>query len=168
MYYPKIIKKINNGIAVVCGCRVVVIALFTIYEMISRGAFGAPTTWTINFSTYILIWYAFMGSSYSFQAHGHVGVDLFKDLVDKKSEKHTARKIMAIVGYVCSLLYIVVLLIGGINLCRKSIQFNQMTATLQPIPMIILNLAVVVGCIWMIITIIAILMDLIGGGKEYL
>ncbi|MCC8028495.1 MAG: TRAP transporter small permease subunit [Lachnospiraceae bacterium] len=168
MKYPVVIKKINTVIAFVCGVMVFAIALLTVFEAVMRSVFQNSTSWSLNLCTYLLIWFAFMGSAYSFQAHGHVGVDLLKDWIDGRTKTRMPRRVMAIIGYVLSIIYIFAILYGGVRLCQKAVTYHQTTATVHSIPLILLTSAVVVGCAWMIVTLICIIIDLIGLNDDHL
>ena len=41
------------------GCFLLIIAFATTYEVISRYAFNSPTSWTLDLSVYMLIWFAY-------------------------------------------------------------------------------------------------------------
>lgn len=168
MRFPDAMKKLNKAIAFVCGSLVMIIAVLTVFEAVMRYFFHNPTSWSLNVCTYILIWYAFLGSAYSFQVHGHVGVDMFKDIIDKRTKTRCVRRIMAIAGYGMSIVYIATLLYGGYRLCAKAVQYHQMTSAVNPIPMIFLTSAVVAGCVLMLVTLVCIILDLLGKGDEYM
>ena len=168
MRFPKIIKKINTVVGIVCGISVFAIACFTVFEAIARYVFNSPTSWTTNLSTWILIWFAFLGSAYSFQTHGHVVVDMFKDMIDKRTKTRTVRRIMSVIGYAIAVCFVGALLYGGILLTKKAIMYGQVTASLHPIPMVCLTTAIIAGCALMIVTLISIIIDLLGKNDEYL
>lgn len=168
MTFPVFVKKLNRVIAIICGCMVVIISILTVFEAVARAVFNSPTSWSLNFCTWLLIWFAFLGSAYSFQEHGHVGVDMFKDFLDKHTKTRLPRRIMAVSGYCVSIVFIGVLLYGGIQLSRRAVSLHQMTATVTPIPMVVLTSAMVAGCLLMILTLVCIILDLLGKGTDYL
>jgi len=166
--FPVFVKKLNHVVAIICGCMVVLISVLTVFEAIARGVFNSPTSWSLNVCTWLLIWFAFLGSAYSFQEHGHVGVDMFKDYVDKHTKTRFPRRVMSVAGYSISIVFIGVLLYGGISLCKKAVSMHQMTTTSIQIPMVVLTSAMVVGCLLMLLTLVCIVLDLIGKGSDYL
>ena len=170
MRYPKIMKKINVTGAIICGIVVFIFALLAVMESVLRQFFNAPTVWTLNITQSMFIWAAFLGSSYAFQEHGHVAVDLFRDLVDKhtKSPKRTPRRVMAVIGYICAFLVVVCILWGGWIQTVNAIELNQMEAYVFKFPHVVSTLPVVIGSIQMLVTLIFMILDILAGGEKYL
>ena len=170
MRYPKFMVTINKIGAYICGGLVVATSVLAVMESILRKVFAAPTTWTLNLSTGIFIWAAFLGSAWAFQELGHVTVDLFRTVVDKydKSGKHTARRVMAIFGYVVSFIVMAVFVYGGWKLCVKAITYGQLAPYAFKFPLIISYAAIPVGSIMMMLTLVFIILDIFSGGEKYL
>ncbi len=170
MKFPVIWKKINKVIATIAGCLALLIAFLSVYEAIVRYCFHSPTSWTLNVSCYILVWSIFLGSSYAFQEGSHVGVDMVKDWVDKKGKgkKRIPRRIMAIIGYVITFIFLMVILHGAFGLAQKALLYHTMTTATNPIPMIWLYAGMILGTILMLITLIFIIIDLLTGNDDYL
>ncbi|MCD7935517.1 MAG: TRAP transporter small permease [Tannerellaceae bacterium] len=170
MKFPAFWKKVNKYIAVVAGCLALLIAVLSVYEAIARYCFHSPTSWTLNVSCYILVWSIFLGSAYAFQEGAHVGVDMVKEWVDKrtKGDRHMPRRVMAVCGYVITFIFLLVILYGGVGLAQKSLAYNQMTVATHPIPTIWLYTGMIVGTVLMLITLVFILIDLLTGGDDYL
>ena len=170
MKYPLFWRKVINALAILSGCLVMVIAAFSVYEAIARSFFDSPTSWSLNTSSYILIWVLFLGTSYAFQEHGHVAVDMLRDVADKfdNSESRVIRRTMAILGYLIAMVFAGVLLYGGYRRTRRALTLQIVTTTTSPIPMWILDIAIVVGGTLMLVTLIFILLDLLDKGDKYL
>ena len=170
MRYPNFMVKINKIGAYICGGLVLMTSVLAVMESILRKVFASPTTWTLNLSTGLFIWAAFLGSSWAFQEHGHVSVDLFRNLADNhtKSKKHMPRRTMAIIGYCISFVVMIAFLYGGWKLCVKAITMHQFATYAFPFPLIISYAAIPVGTIMMMATLVFIILDLIAGGDKYL
>ncbi len=170
MRYPKFMVTVNKIGAYICGALVIGTSVLAVMESILRKVFASPTVWTLNLSTGIFIWAAFLGSAWAFQEHGHVTVDLFRSIADKydKSGKHTLRRVMAIFGYLVSFIVMIAFLYGGWKLCVKAITFNQMAPYAFQFPYIISYAAIPVGSVMMMVTLIFIILDILGGGEKYL
>lgn len=170
MRYPKIWGKINKAIAVAAGCLALLIACFSVYEAIVRYIFSSPTSWTLNVSCYILVWSIFLGSSYAFQEGSHVGVDMIKDWVDKKTkgEKRIPRRTMSIIGYILTFVFLIVVLYGSVELIHKALMYHTLTMATNPIPAAWLYLGMIIGTILMLITLVLIILDLLSGNDKYL
>lgn len=154
-------------VAVVCGFLAFVMAAFSVYEAIARRVFNSPTSWTLDTSCYILIWVFFVGSSFAFQEHAHVGVDMIRDLIDKHTKTKTVRRILAVIGYVITEVFLGVLLKGSFEACISDKRFGFETATSRPFPMFYLHLAMVVGLAMMMVTVFFMILDCLKN-DEYL
>ena len=168
MRYPTFLRKLNGGLAFVCGCLVFVTGIFAVLEAIMRGLFSSPTIWTLNVSCYLLIWIVFLGSPYAFQTHGHVAVDLLRDVVDKFAPSRIPRRAMSIIGYVVSMAFLFSLLYAGYGSVARALEYGTMTTTTVPIPMVCLQIAIVIGCILMLLTLVFIILDVLSGSEEYI
>jgi C4-dicarboxylate transporter DctQ subunit len=168
MKYPKPWEKAVNALAVVSGCMTVVIAFLAFFEAVARHLFRSPTSWSLNTSGYMLVWLLFLGTSYAFQEHGHVAVDMLRDAADKIDGTRRLRRVMAVIGYLISIVFVAVLGYGGVKLTQNAVSMNMKTTTTTPIPLWPLYAAVIAGCVLMLITLIFILLDLFGKGEKYL
>jgi TRAP-type C4-dicarboxylate transport system permease small subunit len=156
--------------AYICGGIVLGASILAVTESILRKMFSAPTTWTLNLTSGIFIWAAFLGSSWAFQELGHVSIDLIRDYVDKrtKSEKRMPRRIMSLIGYLISFIVVLVFLYGGWLLCQRAVNLNQFAPYNFKFPLIISYSAIVVGSVVMLFTLVFIILDLFAGGDKYL
>jgi TRAP-type C4-dicarboxylate transport system permease small subunit len=163
-------ERINKFGAYVCGIIVFIASALAVMESILRKFFGSPTSWTLNLSTGIFIWAAFLGSSWAFQELGHVSVDLFRGVIDNHTsgEKRWPRRILAVFGYMVSFTVISAFLYGGWRLCVRAIQLNQLAPYNFKFPLIISYSAMVVGSVLMMITMLFIIMDILAGGDKYM
>lgn len=168
MKYPAFFRKLNQGLAFVSGCLVFLTGFFAVFEAIMRGVFNSPTIWTLNVSCYLLIWIIFLASPYAFQTHGHVAVDLLRDAVDKIAPSKKPRRAMAIAGYILSIAFISAMLYAGWGLVSKALAHSTVTTTTVPIPLVWLQIAIIVGCILMILTLIFIILDILSGSEEFI
>ncbi len=161
--------RINMVGAIMCGIIVFVFALLAVMESILR-KFGHPTVWTLNLTQSIFIWAAFLGSAWAFQEHGHVSVDLLRDVVDKHTKRpgRLPRRIMSVVGYICAFVVVLVILYGGWLQTVSSISINQMEPYVFKLPHVVSTLPVVIGSVQMLATLVFIILDLFAGGDKYL
>jgi TRAP-type C4-dicarboxylate transport system permease small subunit len=156
--------------AYICGGIVLGASALAVMESILRKVFAAPTTWTLNLTSGIFIWAAFLGSSWAFQELGHVSIDLVRDFVERraKGEKRMPRRTMSLIGYVISFIVVAVFLYGGWLLCQRAISMNQLAPYNFKFPLIISYSAIVVGSVMMLVTLVFIILDLLAGGDKYL
>ena len=55
---------------------VVLILLFTVYEVSAREIFSKPTIWTNELTGYLLVWFGMFSIVYAYDKKSHVSVDL--------------------------------------------------------------------------------------------
>ncbi len=168
MKYPEPWRKFICALAFISGCLVLLIGGMSVLEAVMRRVFSQPTSWSLNTCCYILIYVVFFGSPYAFQEHGHVAVDMLRDVVDKLGLRRIPRRVMAIVGYLMSFSYICVLLYGGWKLTSKALARGTLTTTTMPIPIAWLYAAIVAGSVLMLVTLVFIILDLFAKGDKYL
>ena len=168
--YPMFMTRINRYTAYVSGGIVFAASCLAVMESIMRNGFASPTTWSLNLTSGIFIWAAFLGSSWAFQELGHVCVDLVRDVVDNrtKSENRMPRRIMSLIGYGISFVVVVVLLYGGWKLCERALTLGQLAPYNFKFPLIISYSAIVVGSVFMAMTVFFIIVDIVKGGDKYL
>lgn len=167
MKYPRVLRLINQTMARIAGVMIFVIGILAVFEAVMRTFFSAPTSWSLDISTYLLIWAVFLGSAYAFQEKGHVAVDLLRDAVEKRWSK-APRRVMAFIGYAIALVVLIVLMRAGFMLAKTALDTNQLTYANAQIPAFILWLAVVVGSVMMVITVVFIILDLFTTDEKYL
>ena len=168
MKFPKLWRKVNRAIATVCGALSLLIALFSAFEAVMRRVFNSPTSWTLDVSCYILIWIFFVGSSFAFQEGSHVGVDMVRDFIDKRTGSKVPRRVLAVLGYVITEIFLGVLLKGSVDACKMDLLYNMETASSHPFPMIWLHLAMVIGLVMMMITVVFMALDVFSGSEDFL
>jgi len=165
--YPVVWAKLNKYIAFGCGFIILIIAALSLMESVLRTFFNAPTVWSSDISLYIFIWAMFLGSAYSFQEHGHVAVDLIRDIVQRISGKKP-RRIMSVIGYAVTAFTVVVMLYAISIMLEYAIRINQLTVALIQIPVAVSDMAMFIGTIFMLVTLVFIILDLFAGGDKYL
>jgi TRAP-type C4-dicarboxylate transport system permease small subunit len=167
--YPKIMENVNKVGAILCGVIVFVFAALAVMESILR-KFGHPTVWTLNLTQSIFIWAAFLGSSWAFQEHGHVSVDLVRDLVDRHSKRadRLPRRVMSVIGYICAFAVVLAILYGAWLQTTQAIAHNQLEPYVFKLPHVVSTLPVVIGSVQMLLTLVFIILDLFAGGEKYM
>jgi TRAP-type mannitol/chloroaromatic compound transport system permease small subunit len=72
-----IIDKVNELVAKIISWAVIIIVGVTVYEVIMRYAFNAPTQWAFEFNYLLHGPYFLLLGAYTFAIRGHVNVDIF-------------------------------------------------------------------------------------------
>ena len=162
--------QINRVCAYICASVVLGASFLAVMESILRKVFLSPTVWTLNLSTAVFIWAAWLGASWSLQELGHVSIDMLRNIIDKhtKGEKRMPRRIISVIGYLITGGVISGFLYGGIIICRRAIDNSILAPYAFKFPVIISYSAIVFGTILMLVTLVFIILDLIAGGDKYL
>lgn len=74
-----VVAFIARVFAVVAGLGVLFMAASTVYDVTARYFFDAPTIWSTEISTYVLIGTVFLGSAYTHLAEGNVRIRILLD-----------------------------------------------------------------------------------------
>ena len=77
--------RVLNGMAVLAAATLVAVTLSIVYEVVSRYAFGKPTTWAIDFSEYALLVCLFFASAWVLANDAHIKIDIFVSLLPAKA-----------------------------------------------------------------------------------
>jgi len=165
--YPKIFRKINNAAGWISGGLVFVVALLAVFEIIMRGVFNRPTGWTMDVSTYLLLWTIFTGVAYSLQSKGQVAVDMVRSALSKHHKK-LALKIIAILCHLAGVVVAGVFLMNGIEMTKTALKYDKLTTSAVQIPQVYLTISIVLGSALLLVTLVFIILDVLGGGEEYL
>ena len=68
---------VNRLCELCCGACMVLIAAFTLHEIVCRYVFDSPTQWSQDFSIYLMIWCAFLGLMPTDMAGQHIRIDVW-------------------------------------------------------------------------------------------
>ncbi len=161
------VRRLNHIGAIISGIMIFVISLLCFIETIARNLFSQPTSWSLDISTYFLIWAFFLGSAAAFQEKTHVSVDFIRNILADHWGKTWGRG-LSIIGYLFSLVYIGVLLVGTIYLIEDALRVNKLTLAVVQIPVVYLYAAMLVGSVLMAVIVVYIIFDLIHKNDQYL
>lgn len=171
MKYPKILRSFNNVLGRIGGLLCFVVAIMFLVEAILRYVFRSPTSFMEDYACYLHCLALFMGCAFTFQMHGHVGVDLFKKMIDKKTNQANNRRgnrILTVIGYIQTMVFLAILCYAAVRMCANSLALGSMTASTYPIPQFVLYLIMSIGCILMLITVFFIILDLLAKSDEFI
>lgn len=121
------LKKINKTLEWTLIILMVLMVLNVTWQVVSRYAFGSPSTFTEELARYLMIWMGFLGGSYVAGKRLHPAIDL---MMSKAGPKKKAR-LHVIVQLLVITFGTLVLLIGGSYLVIFTFQLNQTSAALQ-------------------------------------
>lgn len=167
MKFPELLRRFNAATALLAGVIILIIGILTSMEGIARGVFHNPTTWSLNVAQYLLIWAIFLGSAYAFQEKTHVAVDFIREGIGNQWGRGIQR-ILSLSGYTFALVYVAILAWNSIDMLELAIKYDKLTLGIVQISIIWLYLAMLIGSVTMIVTILFIILDLIGKRETYI
>lgn len=171
MPYPKFWRKLNEILGNIGGIICFIVAAMLLINAVMRYIFKSPTSWMTDYACYLHCLALFLGCAYTFQVHGHVGVDMLRRFVDKKTNKAHNRlgtRIMSIAGHLQTLTFLAFTTYAVFSQMLKAKEFGSMTEATYPMSQWILYLVIFIGCILMIITVVFIILSLFTESDEYI
>lgn len=157
--YPSLLRKVNDKLAYMAGIIFVIIMILMLIEAISRYVFGRSLAWVIDACTYLQCLALFMGCARGYQTKDHVGVDIVKNWIDKRTDCAHNRiytRIMSIIGYLQTIVYVGALLYACILTSIQCFKLNIETWGVFTIPKGWLFVIADIGLALMLITLIVI------------
>jgi C4-dicarboxylate transporter, DctQ subunit len=131
---------VNRLCEVCCGACLILIAGFTLYEIVCRYVFDSPTQWTQDFSIYLMIWCAFLGLMPTDLAGQHIRIDVwYKRLSTSAQARLEVFVYIAMAGFAATAAWTA----GGV--VAQSLRLGRRSLSLISIPMWIPQAALVVG-----------------------
>ena len=167
MNFFSFITKVNRVFAIVSGILIGVVGIFATYEAIARGVFSRPTIWSSDLSRYIMIWAIFLGTASAFLDKTHISVDFVREMVGKRWGTGIQR-VLSILGYGFALVYILALVWCSQDLFFEALKEGKLTYGTIQIPVAYLYLAMVVGSVMMVATVVPIIVGLMRKKDDYL
>lgn len=113
------------------------------WQVLSRYVMPAPSVITDEIGRFILMWFSLLGAAYVLGQRRHLAIDLFSGL-----EPGTPKRILALLQTIAIMIFVAVLIIGGLRLGLQTLAKGQVTPTLR-IPM---------GAVYMIVPLTGTLM----------
>lgn len=110
-------------------CVVVIVAalvLDVLWGVFSRFILGAPSRWTEEVATFLLIWVAFLGAAVAFSRDEHLGLDYFVKKLDKEAQWLLALIVQSLVIAFTT----AVMIFGGYVLVSETLKAGQVTPAL--------------------------------------
>ena len=163
MRFPKPMAKLNERFAQIAGLLVLFIGILSVIEVFARSIFNAPTTWTADLESYLLVYAIFLTGGYCFQVHGHIKVDI---LIHRFNEK--GQRIFAFISTGVVVFFMILFTRSTLNIMQSYINTGAMTYAFFQIPKWVPLMGVFIGCILMLLTILFIILDLCTKSTEYL
>ena len=134
------------------------VTLTTFYEVIARYLLGKPTTWSLDYGIYMVMWGTFLGAGYTLKWRGHICVEV----VVEKLPKAWRRRLKVFV-YALSLVFCIILAWTGLVSCLEAFHYNEVTLSYSRTPLYVPMLSIPIGSALLVLEIIS---QLIGMFQE--
>ena len=89
---------LTNLDAIITGTTLTICVILVNANVIMRYFFNSPIHWSEEVVTSLFVWTVFIGSSYAYRKHSHLGVDIVINLMPKKM-KTVMKSVMAVVEF---------------------------------------------------------------------
>lgn len=119
----KFFSKIEEWIALVC---LVVMAMLTFANVISRYVFKASFSFSEELTTYLFVLLSLVGAAIAAKRRAHLGLSILTDSVSKNTERY-----LKIFAYLISALFSVALFYYGILMVKNQVILGQVTVGMQ-------------------------------------
>ena len=120
------------------------------FETVCRTVFNNPWIWTVEMAQFVMAAYYTLGGAYTLLLDGHVRMDL---TYAKWSPKNKA--LADILTFTVIMLYLVILLLGGIISLEYSIRYKQKSYSSWAPPVTPIKIIMLFGMLLMILQVIA-------------
>jgi len=118
----------------------VLIAAFTLYEIVCRYVFDSPTQWSQDFSIYLMIWCAFLGLMPTDMAGQHIRIDVWYKRLSVRPQI-----LLELFVYVSMAVFAAIATWAASGMVAQSLRLGRRSLSLISVPMWIPQSALVIG-----------------------
>jgi len=126
-----LVKSIKNLLdRLLEGLVMIVVAVLVVdvlWQVFTRFVIKKPSTWTEELAIFMLIWVSLLGSAVALGRGAHLGIDYFVGKLPERARMSTE----VFVFFCVSLFSLLVMLIGGIDLVRSTLEMGQESSALR-------------------------------------
>jgi C4-dicarboxylate transporter DctQ subunit len=136
----RIVDGLSLGGAALGAGLLVFITAGVFYEVMARYVFNAPTEWSLEITTYALVWAGFLGAGHAHRHRRHVRVDLFVERLSPGVQRRLGLWTELLALAVC-----VLVLVYGTRFVYESYVTEATSVSPLRVPLFIPELAVPIG-----------------------
>jgi len=119
----KIDKVIGGSLAFIMALMV----LNVLWQVFSRYILGAPSIFTDELATFMLIWVGLLGAAYATGQGKHLAIDILPNKLEGKAKLRLNILIyLAVIAFA-----VLIMIVGGIRLVYLTLSLEQLSATLR-------------------------------------
>ncbi|WP_051689518.1 TRAP transporter small permease [Pelobacter seleniigenes] len=141
---------VNSILSKVITIGFMLMTVIIFFQIIFRYALHESLSWSEELARYFFIWVTFLGASVAFHERTHINVDLFINYI--KSSR--VRAALFLFGDLLSLSFLMMLVVEGISVAIRVFKLDQVSASMDFLPIGLIYLAVPLGCLFMTLNII--------------
>jgi TRAP-type C4-dicarboxylate transport system permease small subunit len=117
----KIKKILDRFLEVLVSVSMAVLVIDVVWQVFTRYVLRNPSDWTEELATFLMIWVGLLGASVALNRRAHLGIDYFVLKLSPKKRLYTE----LLVFFAVTIFSLLVLVIGGIDLVRITMQTDQ-------------------------------------------
>lgn len=153
--YSRFVERVVTIAAVVGASLLLVVTLITFYEVIMRYVFGAPTTWSIDYSIYLIMWGTFLGAAFTLKQGAHIHVDVIVKRFPKKT-----KTLIGMVAFCLIFIFCAILAWTGFGSSLHAYLFKEITISYMRTPLYLPLLSIPFGATLLVLEIIRELVEM--------
>jgi len=145
-YYRKTVSLLVIGAGLLGALCIFIATMTTFYEVFARYILHKPTTWSLDYGIYLVMWGTMLGISYTLKWHGHVNVEVLVVKLSKNMQKY-----IKVTLYIIMLIFCIILSYTFILSCFDAYKYNEVTLSYTRTPLYIPLSAFAIGSTLMVL-----------------
>ena len=141
---------VNSILSKVITVGFMLMTVIIFFQIIFRYALHESLSWSEELARYFFIWVTFLGASVAFHERTHINVDLFINYI----KNARVRAALFLFGDLLSLSFLMMLVVEGTSVAIRVFKLDQVSASMDFLPIGLIYLAVPLGCLFMTLNII--------------
>lgn len=159
--YQRLVRRLVTAGGIVGASFVLLVTLITSYEVVARYVFQSPTTWSLDYCIYLIMWGTFVGAAYTLREGGHICIDVVVEKFPGRVRLHLKMAVFTL-----ALLFCLILAWRGLISCFEAYRFNEETLSYTRTPLYVPMLSIVAGGALLFLEILSELIDLLRLGRD--
>jgi len=148
--YVKYIDATSRLVGKIVMYLIFIMMGILLYDTISRTIFGRPNIWAVELAQFFMAAYYLLGGAFTLLIGGHVRMDLFYSRWTKRGKAFAD-----VVTFVPLIIYMVILLWGGIQGIIYAIRYKQITYSAWAPQVTPIKIFMVLGILLMLLQVIS-------------
>ncbi|MBE0529367.1 MAG: TRAP transporter small permease [Rhodospirillales bacterium] len=139
-------RLLEYGVIVIFGIMTTVIFL----QVIFRYGLEQSLSWSEELARYLFIWLTFLGASVAIREGTHIRVTLAVDAI-----KHRATNLsLSLTANLLGIAFLYILMTKGVTVAMRVLALEQISPTMEFLPIGVIYLAIPIGCFFMILNLL--------------